>query len=65
MATTHAHMDQRGRTVSDKVAATYHPNKCPAELLVDFDSLNCRLPHGHAGMHLDHGEEDFYWAAIK
>lgn len=41
---------------NDKLAATLHPDTCTAEVLIDFDSIGCRLEPGHDGDHLEHGD---------
>jgi hypothetical protein len=35
---------------------------CTSTLVLDYDSLTCYLPDGHAGPHKDRGEQGvFYW----
>lgn len=36
--------------------------ECAATIVIDFDSIFCRLEDGHDGMHLDHAEGgSFNW----
>jgi hypothetical protein len=34
---------------------------CTVTLVLDYDSLDCYLPHGHAGPHKGKGEHGSYW----
>jgi hypothetical protein len=37
-------------------AVTTHRATCPAVVLLDFDSIHCRLPAEHDGDHLEQGD---------
>ncbi len=34
---------------------------CTVTLVLDYDSLDCYLPHGHAGPHKGIGGQGKYW----
>lgn len=42
-------------------AETHAGLACTATLVLDYDSLDCYLPDGHAGPHKGHGEGGGFW----